>query len=59
MTDKQLAALIDHKINEVFLTYQKANNILGGKMSSHDALILKQIKICLADLVTDVCKGGN
>lgn len=54
MNKKQLSELINEKINEIFLEYQQANNIPNGDISPHDALILRQIKISLADLVMDV-----
>ena len=57
MDKKQLDKLIEQKINEIFFEYQKANNIHHGDVSPHDVLILRQIKISLADLITDVCKG--
>ena len=57
MDKKQLNELIDQKINEIFFEYQKANGIFNGDVSPHDVMILKQIKISLADLITDVCKG--
>ena len=56
MDKKQLDKLIERKINEIFFEYQKANGIFNGDVSPHDVMILKQIKICIADLIIDVCK---
>ena len=49
-----LRELIHDKINEVFLEYQKANNIIGGDIEPLDALQLDLIERGLEELVKRV-----
>lgn len=51
-----LKHLIHEKINEVFLEYQKANNITSGDISSFDAARLEHIEEALEELIVRVCK---
>lgn len=46
-----LASLIHEKINEIFLAYQKANNIPSGDISSLDAIELDNIEDALYLLI--------
>lgn len=54
-----LKALIDKKINEIFLEYQEANGIKDGGIDPFDALRLDQITEALTDLVMRVGNYQN
>ena len=47
--------LIHDKIDEIFLEYQKANNIISGDIEPLDALQLEQIEESLCELIERVC----
>lgn len=49
-----LKQLIHTKINEVFLEYQKANNITSGDISPFDAARLEHIEEALEELIVRV-----
>lgn len=51
-----LKHLIHEKINEVFLEYQKANNITSGDIQPFDAARLERIEEALEELIIRVCK---
>jgi hypothetical protein len=51
-----LKQLIHDKIDEIFLTYQQANNIISGDIEPLDALQLEQIEESLCKLIERVCK---
>ena len=51
-----LKQLIHEKINEVFLEYQKANNITSGDISPFDAIRLEHIEETLEELIVRVCE---
>ena len=51
-----LKDLIHEKINEIFLEYQQANNIIDGGIDPFDAERLEQIEIALAELIVRVSK---
>ncbi len=51
-----LKQLIHDKINEVFLEYQNANNIISGDIEPLDALQLEQIEESLCELIERVCR---
>lgn len=51
-----LKHLIHEKINEIFLEYQKANNITSSDISSFDAMRLEHIEEALEELIIRVCK---
>ena len=50
-----LKDLINEKINEVFLEYQKANGITSGDIRPEDTLILDNLQEALEHLVERVC----
>ena len=50
-----LRELIHNKIDEVFLEYQKANNIISGDIDPLDALQLTLIERGLEELIKRVC----
>ena len=50
-----LKHLIHKKINEVFLEYQKANNIVSGDIRATDARALDMFEDYLAEFVERVC----
>lgn len=47
--------LVHDKINEVFLEYQKANNIISGDITPEDALILENFEEAFADHIERIC----
>ena len=47
--------LVHDKIDEVFLEYQKANNIISGDISPEDALILENFEEAFADHIERIC----
>ena len=49
-----LKELIHKKINEVFLAYQKANNIVSGDIDPWDAQRLERIEVALEELIERV-----
>ena len=51
-----LKHLIHEKINEIFLEYQKGNNITSSDISSFDAMRLEHIEEALEELIIRVCK---
>lgn len=51
-----LKDLIHEKINEIFLEYQQANNIIDGGIDPFDAERLEQIEKALAELIERVSK---
>ena len=51
-----LKRLIHEKINEVFLEYQKANNITSGDIQPFDAARLEHIDQALEELKVRVCE---
>lgn len=51
-----LKHLIHEKINEIFLEYQQANNIIDGGIDPFDAERLEQIEKALAELIERVSK---
>ena len=51
-----LKHLIHEKINEVFLEYQKANNITSGDIQPFDAARLEHIEEALEELIVRVCE---
>jgi hypothetical protein len=50
-----LRELISTKINEVFLEYQEANNIVSGDIDPWDAVRLDEIESSLAELIERIC----
>ena len=50
-----LKELISTKINEVFLEYQKANNIVSGDIDPFDAHYLDRLEAQLEQLIERVC----
>lgn len=50
-----LKDLINEKINEVFLEYQKANGITSGDIHPEDAVELDNFEEALAEFVERVC----
>ncbi len=50
-----LKELIHDKINEVFLEYQKANNIISGDIDPFDAKQLDLAENILAEIIQRVC----
>lgn len=50
-----LKDLVSEKINEVFLEYQKANNITSGDIHPEDAVELENFEEALAEFVERVC----
>ena len=50
-----LKHLIDERINEVFLEYQEANNIISGDIHPEDAVELDNFEDALAEFVERVC----
>lgn len=50
-----LQELIHEKINEVFLEYQKANNIISGDIDPWDAQCLEDLEDKMAKLIADIC----
>ena len=50
-----LKELIHEKINEVFLEYQKANNIISGDIDPFDAYALENVEETLCELVAQIC----
>jgi hypothetical protein len=50
-----LKALIHEKINEVFLEYQKANNINSGDIDPWDAQRLERMENGLVALIEQIC----
>ena len=59
MTNGELIQLIDDKIDEIFLAYQKANNIPSGDIDPLDDLQLEGIKVNLANLIIAMYKANN
>ena len=51
-----LKHLIHEKINEIFLEYQKANNITSGDIQPFDAMRLEHIEEALEELIVRVCE---
>lgn len=51
-----LKQLIHEKINEVFLEYQKANNIESGDIQPFDVMRLEHIEEALEELMMRVCE---
>lgn len=51
-----LKKLVHDKINEVFLEYQKANNIISGDIKPYDAVLLDDIEESLVILIERVCR---
>lgn len=51
-----LQELIHTKINEIFAEYQKANNIISGKLLPEDARYLEQLEFKLEAFVEGTCK---
>ena len=51
-----LKHLIHEKINEVFLEYQKANNITSGDIQPFDVMRLEHIEEALEELIVRVCE---
>lgn len=51
-----LKQLIHTKINEVFLEYQKVNNITSGDIHPFDAARLEHIEEALEELIVRVCE---
>lgn len=51
-----LKELVHDKIDEIFLTYQQANNIISGDIEPFDALQLEQIEESLCELIERVGK---
>lgn len=54
MDKKELLELIEEKIDDVFLEYQKKNDIKSGDISPEQALRLEELQNELADLVMHV-----
>jgi hypothetical protein len=54
MDKKELLELIEEKIDDVFLEYQKKNDIKSGDISPEQALRLDELQNELADLVMHV-----
>lgn len=50
-----LKELIHDKINEVFLEYQNANNIISGDIHPEDAVVLDNFEEALAEFIERVC----
>lgn len=50
-----LKQLIHDKINEVFLEYQKANNITSGDIAPEDAVMLDNLEESIAETVKYIC----
>lgn len=55
MDKQQLLKLIDEKVNEIFLTYQNAHNIIDGGIEPFDALHLDRLEEQLAEHIIHVC----
>lgn len=51
-----LKDLVHNKINEVFLEYQEANNIISGDIKPYDAVLLDDLEDSLAILIERVCE---
>lgn len=49
-----LKELVHNKINEIFLEYQEANNIIDGGIDPYDALQLEQIEETLCEFIEKV-----
>ena len=47
--------LVHDKINEVFLEYQKVNNIISGDITLEDALILENFEEAFTDHIERIC----
>ena len=54
-----LRELVHDKINEVFLEYQKANNIISGDITPEDALILENFEEAFADHIERICSNSS
>ena len=50
-----LRELVHDKINEIFVKYQKAHNIISGDISPEDALILANFEEAFADHIERIC----
>lgn len=59
MDRKELFDLIDEKINDIFLEYQKANDIASGDISPLQSLDLEEIEDKLTDLIMSVGKQND
>lgn len=59
MDREELFDLIDEKINDIFLEYQKANDIASGDISPLQSLDLEEIEDKLTDLIMSVDKQNN
>lgn len=59
MNRESLCELIDIKLNEVFLAYQKANGIESGDISPEDAFSLDELQEKMTDLIISVCEKNK
>lgn len=50
-----LKELVHDKINEVFLEYQKANNIISGDIEPFDAILLDELEDQLCVVIKKIC----
>lgn len=50
-----LKELIHDKINEVFLEYQEANNIISGDIEPFDAVLLDELECQLEIVIKRIC----
>lgn len=57
MNRNELYNLIEEKINDVFLGYQKANGIESGDISPMQSLRLDELQEKLTDLIMEVGYG--
>ena len=57
MTRKELLELIDSSVNDIFLKYQKFNNIESGDITPLQSLRLDNLQENLADIIIEV--GNN
>lgn len=55
MDKQQLLTLIDEKVNEIFLAYQNAHNIIDGGINPFDTMYLDQLEEQLVDHIIRVC----